>query len=96
MVIAVLMEPPSNYSIDQDGLWKKAIRDLFEDFLLFFAPELHAHVDFSKTPDFLQQELFQEVADKKKGRRMADKSVKVILKDGVEKWILIHVEVQSK
>ena len=96
MVTAVLMEHPTEYSVDQDGLWKKAIRDLFEDFLLFFAPELHAHVDFSKTPDFLQQELFQEVADKKKGRRMADQIVKVILKDGAEKWILIHVEVQSE
>ena len=96
MVTAVLMEHPTEYNVDQDGLWKKAIRDLFEDFLLFFAPELHAHVDFSKTPDFLQQELFQEVADKKKGRRMADQIVKVILKDGAEKWILIHVEVQSE
>ena len=36
------------------------------------------------------------MADKKKGRRMADQIVKVILKDGVEKWILIHVEVQSE
>ena len=96
MVTAVLMEQPATYNVDQDGLWKKAIRDLFEDSLLFFAPELHAHIDFSKTPDFLQQELFQEVADKRLGRRMADQIVKVTLKDGEEKWILIHVEVQSE
>jgi len=41
--------------VNQDGLWKKVIGDLFEDFLLFFALELHEAVDFSKTPDFLQR-----------------------------------------
>lgn len=99
MVTAFVMEKSSNYgepAVDQDGLWKKVIGELFEDFLLFFAPELYEHVDFTKEPDFLQQELFQEVVDKKKGRRMADQLVKVHFKDGKEKWILIHVEVQSE
>ncbi|WOV86999.1 Rpn family recombination-promoting nuclease/putative transposase [Sporosarcina oncorhynchi] len=96
MVAALVMERPVVYQVDQDGLWMKVIRDLFEDFLLFFAPELHAHVDFSKSPDFLQQELFQEVADEKKGRRMADQIVKVKLTDGAEQWILVHIEVQSE
>ncbi|MBD7986246.1 Rpn family recombination-promoting nuclease/putative transposase [Sporosarcina sp. Sa2YVA2] len=96
MVAAIMMERPVVYQVDQDGLWKKVIRDLFEDFLLFFSPELHAQVDFSKSPDFLQQELFQEVADEKEGRRMADQIVKVKLKDGAEQWILVHIEVQSK
>ncbi|SKA97837.1 conserved hypothetical protein (putative transposase or invertase) [Sporosarcina newyorkensis] len=71
------------------------IGDLFEDFLLFFEPNLHAHIDFSKAPDFLQQELFQLVNDKKKGRGVADQIVKVQLKEGREQWILIHVEVQG-
>ena len=99
MITAFVMEKPSHYeepALDQDGLWKKIIGELFEDFLLFFAPELHEHVDFTMEPDFLQQELFQEVVDKKKGRRMADQLVKVHLKDGEEKWILVHVEVQSE
>lgn len=88
-------EQPSAYTVDQDGLWKKVIGDLFEDFLLFFDPELHAHIDFTKSPDFLQQELFQLVNDKKKGRGVADQIVKVQLKEGTEQWILIHVEVQG-
>ena len=67
------------------------IRDLFEDYLLFFSPELHAQVDFSKSPDFLQQELFQEVADEKEGRRMADQIVKVKLKHGAEQWIFVTI-----
>lgn len=81
--------------VDQDGLWKKVIGELFEDFLFFFIPELHQQVDFSKEPEFLDKELFQEVVDEKKGRRYVDQLVKVRLKNGRKKWILIHVEVQS-
>ncbi|MCZ2260945.1 hypothetical protein [Sporosarcina sp. G11-34] len=53
-----VLENPATYGgkvVNQDGLWKKVIGELFEDFLLFFAPELHEAVDFSKTPDFLQR-----------------------------------------
>lgn len=41
MVAMLVMEKPSAYkadSVDQDGLWKKVIGDLFEDFLLFLYP----------------------------------------------------------
>lgn len=56
MTSALVFENPVTYGeqvVNQDGLWKKVIGDLFEDFLLFFAPELHEAVDFSKKPDFL-------------------------------------------
>lgn len=69
---------------------------MFEEFLLFFTPELHQHIDFSKKPDFLDKELFQEVGDEQKGRRFADRLAKVYLRNGEERWILIHIEVQSK
>lgn len=82
--------------IDQDGLWKKVIGDLFEDFLLFFNPKLHQLINFSQEPDFLDKELFQEVVDEQKGKRYADRLAKVRLKNGEEKWILIHIEVQGK
>ena len=98
MTSALVYEEPSTYGeevVNQDGLWKKVIGDLFEDFLLFFAPELHKEVDFTKTPDFLQQELFQEILEKKKGTNYADQIVKVHLKDGKEKWILVHIEVEA-
>lgn len=92
------MEEPGAYAtkaIDQDGLWKKIINELFEDFLIFFVPDLWEQIDFSQEPDFLQQELFQEIIDQKKGRRYADQVVKVQLQNGEKKWILIHIEVQS-
>ncbi|WP_203246540.1 Rpn family recombination-promoting nuclease/putative transposase [Sporosarcina beigongshangi] len=99
MVVEWVREEKIQYDenlVDQDGLWKKVIGELFEDFLLFFAPELYAQVDFNVEPDFLDKELFQEVLDKKKGRRFADRLAKVRLKDGKEQWILVHIEVQSK
>jgi len=46
----LVWEKPDMYKlsqVNQDNLWKKLIADLFEDFLLFFLPELHAEVDFS-------------------------------------------------
>lgn len=75
MVVSLVREEKKQYDtirLDQDGLWKKVIVDLFEEFLLFFTPELHKYVDFSKEPDFLDKELFQEVVDEQKGRRFAD------------------------
>ena len=81
--------------VDQDGLWKKVIGELFEEFLQFFIPELYQEVDFETEPEFLDKELYQEVIDEKKGRRYADRLVKVHLKSGQEKWILIHVEIQG-
>jgi len=98
VVQALVFERPTHYHatvVNQDGLWKKVIGDLFEDFLLFFAPELYNEVDFSKAPDFLQQELFQEIANRKKGTNYADQIVKVHLHDGEEKWILVHIEVEG-
>ncbi|MFD1928818.1 Rpn family recombination-promoting nuclease/putative transposase [Sporosarcina siberiensis] len=98
MVLAFVREENEQYGfieVDQDGLWKKVIGELFEDFILFFAPKLHTQVDFSIAPEFLDKELFQEVTDRKKGRRFADQLAKVRLKNGEEKWILVHIEVQS-
>lgn len=98
MVLSQVLEKPSDYSIphvNQDDLWKKVIADLFEDFLLFFLPEFHAEVDFSKPIDFLQQELFKEIIEERKGRKMADQIAKVQLKNGKEQWVLVHSEIQT-
>ncbi len=43
----------------------------------------------------MQQELFQEIIDEKKGRRYADQVVKVRLKNGNERWIIVHIEIQG-
>lgn len=97
LVLLQVLEKPIAYTsqVNQDDLWKKLIADLFEDFLLFFLPEFHKEVDFSKSVEFLQQELFKEIIEERKGRKMADQIAKVHLKNGEEQWILVHTEVQS-
>ncbi|MDF0726086.1 hypothetical protein PY093_05080 [Cytobacillus sp. S13-E01] len=96
MVKNMVLERPSEYGmIDYDGLWKKLIFELFEEFVLFFAAELYEEIDFLIEPEFLQQELFQEIIKEKKGKQVADQLVKVFLKSGEEKWMLIHIEVQG-
>ena len=82
--------------IDFDGNWKEIITEFFEQFVAFFMPDLYAEVNFSRPVEFLEQELLQVLeaigADTKK---VTDKLVKVWLKDGTEKWVLVHIEVQS-
>src|SRR5690625_1159268 len=93
MLTEVVQENPVDYGPpDYDGLWKKIIGDLFEEFILFFAPDLNEEIDFKKAPDFLQQELFKEIIQGKSGKNVADQIVKVSLKNGEDKWILIHIE----
>ncbi|WP_154669867.1 hypothetical protein [Bacillus niameyensis] len=47
MAINRVLERPQDYtSIDYDGLWKKLLSDLFEEFVLFFAPDLFEDIDF--------------------------------------------------
>ena len=79
-----------------DSFWKKVLEELFADFLKFFFPDIHKDIDFSKGYQFLDKE-FQKISkEAKTGRKIVDKLVKVFLKDGQEKWLLIHIEVQAQ
>jgi predicted transposase YdaD len=78
-----------------DKLWKGAIEDLVVDFLRFFYQDADNIFDFSKKPEFLDKELEELFPDQKNTTRHVDKLVKVWLKDGSVKWILIHCEVQG-
>jgi hypothetical protein len=78
-----------------DILWKKAIEDFFEEFVgFFFFKDAHL-IDFTKGYEFLDQELAQLFPESVDSKRYVDKLVKVFLKDGEERWILIHIEVQG-
>ena len=79
--------------LDYDSLWKEVIEDFLEEFLLFFAPDLHKQVDFTKGYQFKEQELKKLFPESQKKR--LDKLVQVHLKNGEEKWILVHIEVQG-
>jgi hypothetical protein len=71
---------------DHDSPWKEALENRFPEFLALLFPEIHAEVDWSRGPEFLDKELQQVVRDAERGRRYADKLVKVYARDGGETW----------
>jgi hypothetical protein len=80
---------------DYDSPWKEALDRYFAAFLAFFFPEAHADIDWSRGHEMLDKELQRIVRGARHGRRVVDKLVKVWLKTGEERWLLIHVEVQT-
>jgi hypothetical protein len=82
-------------SSDYDSPWKEALDRFFEAFLALLFPEVHEQIDWSRGYEPLDKELQQVVREAEVGRRYVDKLVKVWTKDGVECWVLIHVEVQT-
>ena len=87
-----MTNPPTAY----DSPWKDILQTYFEEFLLFFFPQAHREIDWTKQPEFLDKELQEVVRDAELGRRFADKLVKLYRTNGEENWILVHVEVQSQ
>ena len=86
----------STLQADYDSPWKDALDIYFEDFLIFFFPQVHQLINWSKPPVPLDKELQQVVREAESGKGFTDKLFQVWLVDGVEVWILIHVEVQSQ
>ncbi len=58
-------------------------------------PQVHRQIDWSRGYESLDKEFQQVVREAEVGRRYVDKLVKVWTKEGVECWVLIHVEVQT-
>ena len=79
-----------------DSPWKDLLERYFEDFMLFFFPQAHRRIDWTRKVEFLDKELLAVVGDAEIGTRFADKLVKVYLLNGEENWILVHVEIQSQ
>lgn len=80
-----------------DELWKGILADVFEDFLRFFFPDADDLFDFERKFVFLDKEFNRLFPPEENaaGVRFVDKLVKVYLKEGVSKFILIHVEIQG-
>ena len=79
----------------QDELWKEVIEGLFPQFLSFFAPDLAQDVDWEKGYEFLDKELHQIAPESAESTRTVDRLVRVFLRGGGERWVLVHVEVQG-
>ena len=82
-------------SADYDSVWKEALDIYFEPFLALLFPQVHRQINWACPYEPLDKEFQQIVPDAEVGRRYVDKLVKVWTSDGVERWVLIHVEVQT-
>jgi hypothetical protein len=80
---------------EYDSPWKQIIEDFLESFLEFFFPRLHADIDFSRGYEIKSRELYKLLKEQEIGKRYADGLIKVYLKNGSERWLLIHIEVQN-
>ena len=81
---------------DFDGAWKLTLDRYLDRFLQLCFPTVHAGIDWSQKYAALDQELQEVVRDAQTGKRRVDKLYRVVLLDGTEEWILVHVEVQGR
>ncbi|MEK7253191.1 MAG: Rpn family recombination-promoting nuclease/putative transposase, partial [Bacteroidota bacterium] len=87
--------PSKELPVDYDGNWKDFFHVFLRDFLRLRFPGIYRAIDWSKPPEFLEQELRLALKKKLKGKKISDLLVKVWLKNGEQKYLYIHLEVQS-
>jgi hypothetical protein len=90
-----MSESSSQYWQYFDEAWKQIIERFFPQFMRFFVPELHEAIDFQQPVTFLDKEMEQLGQQALTGAKVVDKLAQVFLKEGGEKWILVHIEVQG-
>lgn len=79
-----------------DMLWKSMIEDLMADLLVFVDPDIGEVVDLARGFEYLDKELIELFPDPDvMTMKVVDKLVKVFLRDGTERWILLHIEIQG-
>ena len=80
-----------------DILWKVIIEEVFPDLLRFIYPDANDEYNMERGFEFLDKELAElnPQPDEEKDSRFADKLVKVYHRNGLEEWVLLHVEVQG-
>ena len=81
---------------DLDSPWKYALTLFFQKFMEFCLPELALPIDWSRGYESLDKELQKIIPASQTGKRLSDLLFKVWLKNGEEKWILIHLEIQGQ
>jgi hypothetical protein len=59
-------------------------------------PRAEAGIDWNRTPEFLEQELREQTPESDLGPQRVDQLIRVWRLDGVEQWVLLHIEVQSQ
>lgn len=86
-----------NRDSDQyDSPWKEALEVYLPSILELCFPDVANAIDWNSPVEFLDKELQKVVRDAALGVQRVDKLVRVKLRDGIEEWILVHVEVQHR
>ena len=80
-------------AIDHDQIHKTLIEHFFREFMELFCPQEAALIDFAVV-EFLREEYFTDIMRGRK--RVLDLVAKVRLKDGSERFILVHIEFESR
>ncbi|MCI0524692.1 MAG: DUF4351 domain-containing protein [Acidobacteria bacterium] len=83
-------------NLDQDNAWKDMLDRHFQEFMQFFFPEIHAAIDWSRKPVFLDKELAKLGPKHLRGKRLADKLAKVWSKTGKPLFVVLHSEIQGQ
>ena len=81
---------------DFDNSWKEMMEYSFESFIELFFPRAYAKINWKKKIEFLDHEFRQLMEEANIEKTLADKLVKVWLKEGKELWVLIHIEIQNQ
>lgn len=63
--------------------------------MAFFYPLAYKDIDWARGYEILNTELQKIVPEAEVGMRLADILVKVWRKNGLESYVLVHIEVQS-
>jgi len=81
---------------EQDSAWKDILDCYFREFVDYCLPQLSELIDWDKPWVSLDKEFQALTKDTETGKRLLDKLFKVFLKNGQEKWVLVHIEVQGQ
>ncbi len=79
-----------------DSPWKEAIEEYFQECLAFFFPKIHADINWSAGYQFLDKELEKVVRQSTVAESRVDKLIQVWRNSGKERWVLLHLELQSQ
>jgi hypothetical protein len=80
---------------EYDSPWKEILDLYFRHFLAFFFPDIEADIDWDRGYEILDKELPKLERDAEAGGRYADKLIKVWRKNGEERLVFVHIEVQG-
>jgi hypothetical protein len=81
----------------QDELWKFSLTGLHRfAILFFFGKKIYDEIDWAIEPESLEQEFNDAFTANEPNRRAADKIFRYRCKNGTDRFIIFHIEVQDK